>query len=317
MAVFLFNALLAVQLVQAQVPTPDSLAALSSRVARDSGDAAAWLALGRAQLRAAEAFHTHAGPPDSGWARGEILSAEMAFGRAVQLRPGLGLGDSASTYRVVARQDLATLTWELGDTAAVDSVWQEMPSGSRLPPVLEELAENLLRACPPHAVLFTDNEVVSAAAAYLRFNHAIRPDLLAVPMSRYRSDSVFAARVAKDAGLKKAPGKHENAEARVLALGALRPVCAGVDLGSPPGGHGRIAWQTRPFVWITGKNAGASPPVPPADFVFAALKFAMDANDPWARFALDLYRHAARLSPGLCQPLASYGIPRARTGCRS
>lgn len=317
MAAFLYKALLAAQLAQAQVPSPESLAVLSSRVARDSGDAVAWLALGRAQLRAADAYHAHAGPPDTAWARGTILSAEMAFDRAEALRPGLGLGDSASTFRVMAHQDLAMLSWELGDTAAVDSVWQEIPSGSRLPPVLEELAENLLRACPPRAVLFTDNDVVSAAASYLRFNHGIRPDLLPVPMTRYRTDSVFSMRVAKDAGLKKPPRRAESTEALILSLGALRPVCAGVDFGAPPGGHGRIAWDTRPFVWVAGKNAGVAPAVPPADFVFAALKFALDANDPWARFALDLYRHAARLSPGLCQPLAGYGIPRARTGCRS
>jgi hypothetical protein len=275
------------------------------------------MALGRAQLRAADAYHTHAGSPDTAWAHGAILSAETAFGRAALLRPGSGLGDSAATYRVVARGDLAALAWELGDTAAMDSVWHEVPSGARLPPVLEELAENLLRGCPPHAVLFTDNDVVSAAAAYLRFNHGIRPDLLTVPMTRYRSDSVFAGRVAKDVGLKKPPKRSDNTESRILALGALRPICAGLDFGSPPGGHGRIGWQTRPFVWVAGKNAVAAPGVPAADFVFAALKFGIDANDPWARFALDLYRHAARLSPALCQPLGSYGIPRAKTGCRS
>ena len=317
MAAFLFKALLAAQLVQSQVPSPDSLAVLANRVAHDSGNAAAWLALGRAQLRASEAYHVHAGPPDTAWVRGILLSAEAAFGRAATLRPGLGLGDSAATYRVMARGDLATLAWELGGTAALDTAWQGLPTGSRLPPVLEELAENLLRACPPHAVLFTDNDVVSAAAQYLRFNHDIRPDLLTVPMPRYRSDSTFAARVAKDAGLKKVPRQSEGAESRILALGAVRPVCAGVDFGAPPGGHGRIDWRARPFAWVAGKGASGSADVPAADFVFTALKFSIDANDPWARFALDLYRHAARLSPSLCQPLGRDGITRAKSGCRS
>ena len=317
MAAFLSKVLLAAQLAQAQVPSPDSLAVLANRVAHDSGDAAAWLALGRAQLRAADAYHAHAGPSDTAWARGILLSAEAAFGRAAGLRPGLGLGDSAATYRVIARADLATLAWELGDTAAVDTTWQGLPTGSRLPPVLEELAENLLRGCPARSVLFTDNDVVSAAAQYLRFKHDLRPDLLAVPMVRYRTDSVFAARVAKDAGLKKPPRRTETMESRILALGALRPVCAGIDFGAPPGGHGRIDWHAHPFVWVAGKNASGGPEVPAADFVFAALKFSIDANDPWARFALDLYRHAVRLSPSLCQPLANYGIPRAKSGCRS
>lgn len=317
MAAFLYKALLAAQLTQSQVPSPESLAVLSNRVARDSGDAAAWLALGRAQLRSADAYHTHAGPPDTAWARSTIVAAEGAFGHAAALRPGLGLGDSAATYRLVARADLAILAWELNDTLAADSVWDALPGGSRLPPVLEEMAENLLRACPPHSVLLTDNEVVSASAGYLRFNHDIRPDLLVVPMSRYRSDSVFSLRVAKDAGVKRSPRRGESAESRVLALGALRPVCAGVDFGAPPGGHGRIQWQARPLVWVAGKGASAAPQVAASDFVFAALKFAIDANDPWARFTLDIYRHAARLSPTLCQSLATYGIPRTKTGCRN
>jgi hypothetical protein len=317
MAAFLFKALLVAQLAQSQVPSPESLAVLTARVARDSGDAAAWLALGRAQLGAAAAYHTHAGPPDTAWARNTIASAEAAFGRAAALRPGLGLGDSAATFRVLARADLAALAWELNDTVAADSVWRALPGGVRLPPVLEEMAENFLRACPQHAVLLTDNEIVTGATEYLRFNHGIRPDLLTIPMSRYRSDSVFVARAAKDAGLKRPPRRAESAEARVLALGALRPVCAGMDFGSPPGGHGRIAWQVRPLVWVAGKNGSTAAKVPAADFVFAALKFAIDANDPWGRFALDIYRHAARLSPALCQPLASYGVPRSRTGCRA
>lgn len=317
MAAFLYKALLLARLAQGQVPSPDSLAALSSRVARDSGDAAAWLALGRAQLETAEAYHTHAGPPDTAWARTTLLAAETAFGRAALLRPGLGLGDSAALYRVLARGELATLAWELAGTAAADSVWHGLPPGSRVPPVLGEMAENLLRACPPRAVFFTGSDVVSGVVAYLRFNRGLRPDLIPVPLARYRGDSVFAARVAKDAGLKRAPKRTERSEARVLALGAVRPVCAGVDLGAPPGGHGRIDWQVRPFVWISGKGAAASPGVPATDFVFAALRYALDANDPWARFALDVYRHAASLSPALCQPLASYGIPRSRTGCRS
>lgn len=179
------------------------------------------------------------------------------------------------------------------------------------------MAENFLRACPPHSVLLTDNDVVTGATEYLRFNHGIRPDLLTMPLSRYRSDTVFVARAAKDAGLKRPPRRTETTEARVLALAALRPVCAGVDFGSPPGGHGRIAWQVRPFVWVAGKDASTAAKVPAADFTFAALKFAIDANDPWGRFVLDIYRHAARLSPTLCQPLATYGIPKTKTGCRT
>lgn len=325
MAAFLFRALLLARLAQApppapsspQVPSPDSLAVLANRVAKDSGDAAAWMALGRAQLRSADAYHTHAGPPDTAWARSTIAAAESSLSRAAFLRPGLGLGDSAATYRMVARADRAALEWEIGDSAAADSVWRAVPSTWRLPPVLEELAENLLRGCPPRAVLLADNDVVSAAAQYLRFHGGIRPDLLPVTLSRYRTDSVFATRVGRDAGLKRPPRRSENTEARILALAAIRPVCAGADFGAPPGGHGRLVWQVRPLVWVSGKGADAAPKIPASDFVFAAFKFALDANDPWGRFALDIYRHAARLAPALCPAFATYGVARSKTGCRA
>jgi len=316
MAAFLYSALLAA-LAQGQVPSPESLAVLTNRVARDSGDAVAWMALGRAEIQASEAYHIHAGPPDTLWAANTLLGAERALGRAAELRPGLGLGDSAATFRVLARARLAEIEWELGDTAAVTAVWAKVPAGSRLPPVLEELAENLLRACPPRAVLFTANEVVTGAIGLLRFNHGIRPDILPLPIDRYRRDSVFAARAARDAGLKRPPPGAASTADRILALAATRPVCAGAEFGAPPGGHGRIAWQARPLVWIAGKDAGAAAKVPATDFVFAALKFGIDANDPWARFALDIYRHAARLAPSLCGGFAIYGVPRARTGCRT
>jgi len=317
MAAFLCKALLAARLVQGPVPSPESLAVLSNRVARDSGDAAAWMALGRAELQASEAYHAHAGPPDTVWASGTIAAAERAFGRAAALRPGLGLGDSAATWGVVARADLAALEWELGDTAAVAAVWAAAPAGVRLPAAVEELAENLLRACPPHAILFTSSDVVTGAAWLLRFRRGIRPDLLPVPVERYRGDSVFAARVARDAGLKTPPRRSASTADRVLALAAVRPVCAGADFGAPPGGHGRLAWHVRPLVWTAGRDAAGAPKVPAGDFVFAALRYGLEANDPWSRFVLDIYRHAARLTPTLCGAFAVYGIPRNRTGCRS
>lgn len=317
MAAFLFRALLAARLVQTPVPSPESLAALTSRVTRDSGDAPGWMALGRAELQAAGAYHAHAGPPDTLWARDAIGRAERAFGRAAALRPGLGLGDSAATWGVIARADLALLEWEQGDTAAVRAVWTEAPAGTRLPAAVEELAENLLRACPPHAVLFTSNDVVTGAAWLLRFRRGLRPDLLPVPVERYRRDSVFAARVAKDAGLKAPPPRSASTAERIAALAQVRPVCAGADFGAPPGGHGRLDWRIRPLVWVGGKDSALGPTVPAGDFVFAALRYGLEANDPWSRFALDVYRRAARLSPTLCGAFATYGISRKRTGCRT
>ena len=60
----------------------------------------------------------------------------------------------------------------------------------------------------------------------------------------------------------------------------------------------------------------AQHPVPPQDFVFAALKLALDANDTWARPAIVLYRRAAALTPALCRTITGYQVPKEKVGCR-
>src|SRR5438132_1444409 len=55
--------------------------------------------------------------------------------------------------------------------------------------------------------------------------------------------------------------------------------------------------------------------VPSGDFVFAALKLALDAHEAWAQAVLLVYGRAARLTPTLCETLATYGITGDTVGC--
>ena len=57
------------------------------------------------------------------------------------------------------------------------------------------------------------------------------------------------------------------------------------------------AWKRRPFKSL------------------AALKLALDAHEAWAQAALAVYGRAARLTPTLCETLATYGLSGDRVGC--
>jgi hypothetical protein len=54
--------------------------------------------------------------------------------------------------------------------------------------------------------------------------------------------------------------------------------------------------------------------VPAEDFVFAALKLAIDQHDTWSAAAITLYKQAADLTSALCRPLGTFGI-KAEVGC--
>jgi hypothetical protein len=54
--------------------------------------------------------------------------------------------------------------------------------------------------------------------------------------------------------------------------------------------------------------------VPPEDFVFAALRLAVDQHDTWSPPAVALYRRAAEVTPALCRPLETFGL-KADVGC--
>ena len=83
----------------------------------------------------------------------------------------------------------------------------------------------------------------------------------------------------------------------------------------PPETRPRIRWEVRPLVWVAGPE-GKSPRVPPRDFVFGALRVALDANDPWAEPALALYGRAARTTPALCEPMATFKVAADVQACR-
>src|SRR2546426_7207445 len=83
----------------------DSLTALRTRLARDSTDARAWLALGRIYLGPTDPMQ---GPPgDTARARAVLDTAEQAFARAAALLGVAGSspeGDSRSEERRVGKE---------------------------------------------------------------------------------------------------------------------------------------------------------------------------------------------------------------------
>src|SRR5437660_928785 len=97
----------------------------------------------------------------------------------------------------------------------------------------------------------------------------LRPDLLTVPLAAWRSDSVLRGRIAADLKL----GRHRDPDATLAELAKRRPVCVTVAFDRPPGP--RIGWSTRPLLWVAGPHL-KDDRVPPRDFVFAALRLALD-----------------------------------------
>src|SRR5881628_2790561 len=218
MGIFLYKAVLALQLVQS--PHPDSVrAALWARLAADSTDGPTWLELGRAYLQRGAEYHMHRKPMtvDTVWAHATLDTAQVAFERAARWSAGTRTADSARVFRVYAFGELAYVDWEAAGSAAATLTWHTLPDGLRLPPVLEELGENLLRACPHQGILFTASETDTQAAWYLRFSRGLRPDLTVVPFDRWRGDSVLRNRALREL---------RTRDPRLPALGRSRAVCA-------------------------------------------------------------------------------------------
>jgi hypothetical protein len=316
MATSLCSALAVAVLVQAPAlsPAPDSLALLHARLDRDSSDAAAWLLLGRAYLRQADAARDPAptAPVDSATTRALLDTADRALVRAAALWGPLGTsaaGDSARVLRVSGWERRARLAWVTGGAGV--ATWGPLPAELRVPPVLEELGENLLRACPRAGVLLTAGEADGSAAWYMRFARGLRPDLLVVALATGREDARVRARLAADLRL----GRHVTADTWLAALARRRPVCVSMALERPPEPRARVRWTARPLVWVAGP-AGQGERVPPRDFVFAALRVALDQQDPWAAPALALYARAARATAALCAPLATFRVAAEIAACR-
>src|SRR5207245_3876947 len=194
------------------------------------------------------------------------------MGLAVALAGPLGsiaVGDSARVVGVGAWAARSWLGWETGGVDAGVETWGPLPMDLRVPPVLEELGENLLRACPAGGVLLTAGDADFYAAWYMRFARGLRPDLLVVPVAAWRSDAVLRARLATDLKLRARTG----ADAWLGELVRRRAVCVSIAFEKPPETRPGIRWGTRPLVGVAGP-AGKSPRDPPRDFVSAPLRMA-------------------------------------------
>src|SRR5437867_9751151 len=155
MATCLCSALALAALLQApRSPSPspsDSLAAVRAQLERDSSDGHAWLAAGRWYLRLAEDAHAgeHRALLDTLATRAALDTAEEALARAARLLGAADAApeaDSARVLRVGAWSARARLAWEARGSAAGPQEWGPLPLDLKLPPVLDELGENLLRA---------------------------------------------------------------------------------------------------------------------------------------------------------------------------
>lgn len=299
MATFLFKA---VALLVLQSPH-DSLWA---RVHADSTDGSAWLELGRAYLQQAADYHAHKKPVtvDTVWAHATLDTAQSAFERAARFSTGTRTADSALVYRVYAFGEWAYVDWEAAGTSAATLAWHSLPEGSRLPPVLEELGENLLRACPHQGILFTAAEIDTQAAWFLRFSRGLRPDLMIIPFDRWRGDSVLRNRVLRE---------RRTRDPSLRALSQSRAVCASMGFERPPDERA-VKWNKRPLVWVTGKETKTDR-VPAQDFVFAALKLAVDQHETWTAPVTAIYRRAVANSGALCKAFETFELG-AEVGCR-
>src|SRR5713226_5286292 len=181
MGTFLCSVALAATLLQGGGglggPATDALTPLRSRVAQDSGDAEAWFGLGQGYLRWSVMYHLHRPTAsggivgDTAWARAILDTADEAFARVATLRAGTAAGDSARVRRVFAWGERAFLAWELeAGGAAAARTWRLLPPDAKLPPVLQEVGENLLRACARHSVLLTGEPAGTDAAWFMRFS---------------------------------------------------------------------------------------------------------------------------------------------------
>ncbi|MGH7673872.1 MAG: hypothetical protein ACREMV_01255, partial [Gemmatimonadales bacterium] len=139
-----------------------------------------------------------------------------------------------------------------------------------------------------------------------------RPDLLVLPLDTWRTDSVFRDRVGTELRVPRAGSG--DGDARLQALAARRPLCASMAFAAPPELRPRVRWERRPLVWVA-SGAGSGDRVPPRDFVFAALRPALDTAATWTPIVVAVYRRAVGAAPALCDALAVYRV-REEVGCR-
>src|SRR6266487_4065343 len=306
MGTFLSKAVLGLLLVQSPAPPPDSVrAGLWARRNADSTDGPAWLELGRAYLQRGVEYHVHKKPVpvDTVWAHAMLDTAQLAFERSARWSAGTRTADSARVFRIYALGERAYVDWESAGSTAATLTWHTLPEELRLPPVLEELGENLLRACPHQGILFTAGETDTQAAWYLRFSRGLRPDLTVVPFDRWRGDSVLRNRALREL---------RTRDRSLRALGQSRAICASMAFERPPDERS-VKWDKRPLVWVSGKETKADR-VPPEDFVFAALRQAVDEHETWTTVATTIYRRAVSNAGGLCKAFDTFQLG-SEVGC--
>jgi hypothetical protein len=283
-----------------------SLALQAPALPADSTDGPAWLEFGRAYVQLVAAYHAHRVPADPAWARAALDTAELAFARASGYGRGTRTADSAQVFRVYLWGQKALLAWEAGGTEAATTAWLGLPETLRLPPVLEELGENLLRACPRHGILLTAGDADTYAAWYMRFARGLRPDLLVLPLAAWTGDSILRGRVLREA-------RQRGSGLQALADRRKGPLCASMGFDRPPELRPRLSWKSHPLVWVAGTEAKGDR-VPAEDFAFAALKLAIDQHEAWSAPAIAIYRRAANVTSALCRPLGTFGI-KTEVGC--
>lgn len=312
MAICLCSALLVA--LQAP-PSADSVADWWRRVAADSSDTAAWLSLGRVYLTRAIGYHSD--HPDGGdrVAAFDLDTATHALSRATARRAGPGR-DSALALAAFAWGEATRLVWERHGLAGVAAGWDSAGVPWRLPPVLEELGENLLRACPAQGVLLTAGDADTYSTWLLRFGRGLRSDLLIIPLAMWDTDAVFRTRVRDDLGR---PGQPDSASAATdsvaiwRALAGRRPLCASTAFEEPPLAATRLRWRAVPLVWVTGRVRRGVPAA--TDFVFEAARSAHLESGAWAEGVLAIYLRAAAIAPSLCPALAAFDLAGV-TGCQ-
>jgi hypothetical protein len=317
MATFLFRGLVLALLAQGTPGAPpaggDTLAGSPADVAHDSTAGRSWLAVGRAYLGVYDASRTGRGASDTVWTRAILDTADRALAQAATMLGTAGVTaatDSARLLRVRVWAGRAMTAWRRGGFALGPETWGPLPGDLRLSPVLEELGENLLRACPSGGVLLTAQDADSYAAWYMRVVRGLRPDLLVIPWTTWRADSAVRGRVLAD--VKPGKRKPDAGSTSLAPVAERRPVCASMAFPAPP--DAQVRWTARPLVWVT--SPADSDRVSARDFVFVALRPGLDAGDAFATTALELYGRAAGATPALCETLAAFQVAEPVASCR-
>src|SRR5258708_6834863 len=106
-----------------------------------------------------------------------------------------------------------------------------------------------------------------------------------------------------------------SAGARTADAARVVPVYAlGGSMGfERPPDERAVRWNKRPLVWVTGKETKADR-VPAQDFVFAALKLAVDEHETWTGPVSVLYRRAVTSVGGLCKAFDTFELG-SEVGC--